>query len=82
MKNFKDFLKGLAIGLLNLSEASDFSLCVYYGMSAERFFEALTPADASTPAKLAVTITHTGKMLSPILVSCLHGANDILVNIN
>lgn len=59
MKVFLQVLQGIAEGLMRLDETPDFVACVFNGMTAEKYFKSLTPANVATVNDLVKTINGT-----------------------
>lgn len=82
MAVFLQVLQGIAQGFMSLNDAPDFATCIFDGITAQKYFESLTPADASSVEALAKTMVGTKKVISPIVDKCLQGVDDILIRIN
>jgi len=74
--------KGIAEGMMALTDAPDFATCVFNGLNAKSYFSGLTPADVSSPEALAKTIGGTKQAIVPLVDMCLKGADDVLKRIN
>lgn len=82
MTVFIQVLEGIAEGLMTLNDAPDFITCIFDGITAQKYFESLTPANVSSVEALSKTINGTKKVVSPIVDKCLQGVDDILIRIN